>query len=88
MIVEAGMRIPADCILVEGHDITVDEAYYNDGKETIIKKDVAKIEEEQVDKWGDKVKFTPSNPDPFLLSKSLVLSGSGRAVVCAVGKHS
>ena len=28
-----------------------------------------------------------SNPDAFLLARSLVMSGSGRAVVCCVGKH-
>jgi hypothetical protein len=27
------------------------------------------------------------NPDCFLLSRSLVLTGSGKALVCAVGKH-
>jgi magnesium-transporting ATPase (P-type) len=38
ILLEAGMRIPADCILIEGQDITIDEAYYNEGAETIVKK--------------------------------------------------
>lgn len=56
-------------------DITVDEANYNDGRETIVRKSLS---------TGDNHR---DNPDPFLLSGSLVVSGSGRAVVCAVGKH-
>ena len=28
ILVETGMRIPADCILIDGIDITVDEAVY------------------------------------------------------------
>jgi magnesium-transporting ATPase (P-type) len=75
ILIEAGMRIPADCVLIEGNDITVDEAYYHDGVETVIKKNIATTENHLV------------NPDPFLLTKSLVQTGSGKAVVCAVGSH-
>jgi magnesium-transporting ATPase (P-type) len=75
ILVEAGNRIPADCILIEGNDITVDEAYYNDKKEVIVKKSLSTKDNHR------------DNPDPFLLSKSLVMTGSGRAIVCAVGKH-
>lgn len=32
IIVETGMRIPADCILVSGQDITVDEGIYHEGR--------------------------------------------------------
>ena len=28
IMVESGMRIPVDCVLIRGHDITVDEALY------------------------------------------------------------
>lgn len=39
ILIEAGMRIPADCVLIEGNDVTVDEAYYDaDGKERIVRK--------------------------------------------------
>jgi hypothetical protein len=54
------MRVPADCVLIEGNDITVDEAYYHDGVETVIRKQISTGENHFV------------NPDPFLLSKSLV----------------
>jgi magnesium-transporting ATPase (P-type) len=29
ILVETGMRLPADCILLDGIDITVDESLYN-----------------------------------------------------------
>lgn len=70
------MRIPADCVLIEGNDVTVDEAYYDpEGREKIVRKNVS---------TGDN---HLENPDPFLLTKSLVQTGSGRAIVCAVGKY-
>lgn len=76
-MVETGMRIPADCILLTGMDITVDEAPYFEDRETINHKKCSKgtvSENNHTD-----------NPDCFLLSDSLVMSGSGTAVVCSVG---
>ena len=32
VIVETGMRVPADCLLINGLDITVDEALYHEGR--------------------------------------------------------
>jgi magnesium-transporting ATPase (P-type) len=74
ILIEAGMRIPADCILIDGMDITVDETMY--GFSDSIKKNLSLGPEQHI-----------KNPDPFLLSRSLVRTGSGRAVVCAVGNH-
>ena len=71
------MRIPADCILLRGNDITVDEGMYYEDRETIISKSVSMGTLENNNHTA--------NPDPFLLSKSLVLSGSGVALVCCVG---
>lgn len=74
--IETGMRIPADCVLIDGMDITCDESLYNEDREVIVAKNISKGEEHHRE-----------NPDPFLLSRSLVMTGSGKAVVCAVGKH-
>jgi P-type Ca2+ transporter type 2C len=74
--IEAGMRIPADCILLDGMDIKCDESMYRGGRKESVKK-LSESNEQHVSE----------NPDPFLLTRSLVLSGSGRAVVCAVGKR-
>ena len=76
IIVEAGMRVPADCILIDGMDITADETAYNEGRTLVNKKQISKGQDHHRE-----------NPDPFLLANSLVMTGSGRAVVCAVGKH-
>lgn len=63
IIIEPGMRVPADCVLFQGLDITTDETLYHEGRETLIKK----------------VLFTGKNhrdnPDTFLLKQSLVRSG-------------
>ena len=73
--IEAGMRVPADCILLQGMDIICDESMYEGGSLSVHKK--ISINGEQ---------HVKENPDCFLLTRSLVRSGSGRAVVCAVGK--
>ena len=70
------MRIPADCLLIDGMDITADETVYNEGRTLINFKSISKGEESHRE-----------NPDPFLLTNSLIMTGSGRAVVCAVGAH-
>ena len=79
ILIETGMRVPADCVLIDGMDITVDEAPYFEDRETINAKSlsVGTLQENN----------HVSNPDPFLLADSLVMSGSGKAVVCAVGGY-
>lgn len=79
MIIEGGMRVPCDCILIRGNDINIDEAYYHDDRETVVAKSCSMG---TVDENNHTL-----HPDPFLLSKTLVLSGYGVAVVCAVGKY-
>jgi len=78
-MIEAGMRLPADCVLIEAHDVTVDEAPYFEDRESIVYKSVSLGSEDNNNHR--------ENPDPFLLSKSLVMTGSGKAVVCSVGKN-
>ena len=79
IMVEAGMRIPADCVLLSGMDVTVDEAPYFEDRETINNKSlsVGIVEDNN----------HTSNPDPFLLTDTLIMSGSGSAVICCVGKN-
>lgn len=76
ILLETGCRVPADCLLLDGQDITVDESMYY----------------EEVKKATPKIVATPenyeSNPDPFLLSNTLVSTGSGYAVVLCVGARS
>lgn len=76
MILETGCRVPADCLLIEGQDVTIDESFYDSENFRKVEKKVA-TEENVFD-----------NPDPFLLSSTLVATGTGLAVVCAVGANS
>ena len=70
--IEQGMRIPADCVLVEGTDIAADESAMTG-------------EPEQVEKAPVTEGTFVHNPNPFLLGNTLIVSGQGLAIVCAVG---
>ena len=74
ILLEQGARVPADCLLLEGQDITVDESMYNEELKKAVPKSAATEEN-----YGS---------DAFLLSNSLVATGSGKAVVLVVGKDS
>jgi len=69
---EAGMRVPADCVLIEGTDIATDESAMTG-------------EPEQVEKQSVTAQNYEHNPIPFLLGNTLVVSGQGLALICAVG---
>jgi len=56
ILLEAGCRVPADCIVVESTDLVVDEIFYHDEVPTPKKKTVCT--DENIDE----------NPDVFLLS--------------------
>lgn len=72
--IEAGMRIPADCVLVDGTDVATDESSMTG-------------EPEQVDKSVCNDSTYIHNPCPFLTGNTLVVSGQGTAIVCAVGSN-
>lgn len=71
---EAGDRIPADCLLLESIDLKVDEAYHNDDVKTIIAK-----HEVDADNKVD-------NCDAFLMAESLVVEGSGKAIILVISE--
>lgn len=76
----AGDRVPADCILIEEMDMFCDQSsYYEDDRKAAKFNQSA---EKQCSKDGTNHLL---NPDIVLLQGSTVLSGSGRAIVCAVG---
>lgn len=70
--IEAGMRIPADSILISGTDVSADESAMTG-------------EPDQVDKTPVTIDNYDHNPNPFLIGKTLIVQGQGLAVVCAVG---
>jgi P-type E1-E2 ATPase len=70
--IEQGMRVPADCILLEGIDVETDESAMTGEIEAVPKTGITDANYE-------------SNPNPFLIGKTLVNSGQGIAMVCCVG---
>lgn len=68
------MRIPADCILISGTDVEADESALTGEPEQVEKSDVTDLN-------------LIYNPHPFILANTLVASGSGVALVCAVGTN-
>lgn len=72
--IESGMKIPADCILMAGTDVAADESAMTGEPEQMEK---SAVTEDNVD----------HSPNPFLLANTLVASGQGVALVCAVGSH-
>jgi len=80
VLLEEGDRTPADCILIAEMDMKVDQKqFFPDklGAELAAKQCSYESKEEDIEK----------NPDMILLQDSIVMSGSGKAVVLAVGKH-
>ena len=66
--------IPTDCIVIEGTDLATDESPMTG-------------EPEQIEKNHVTADNYDSNPNPFLIGKTLIVSGQGTALVCAVGRH-
>ena len=75
-----GDRVPADCLLIAEMDMKVDQKQFfpdQQGSEMVPKQC----------SYGDAEQDITYNPDNVLLQDSIVMSGSGKAVVLAVGKH-
>ena len=77
VLLSAGDRVPADCLLIEEMDMWVDERIYYPERPNLAEKQASQ----------DGGKNHLENPDPVLLSGSLIMSGNGKAVVLAVGKN-
>lgn len=72
LILENGKNIPADCVLISSNDLSCDEASMTGESEA-----------------RRKAPLTAENlmqkPCPFVLKSSLIETGNGKAIVCAVG---
>ncbi|MEJ0039884.1 MAG: cation-translocating P-type ATPase [Gammaproteobacteria bacterium] len=80
IVVTEGDRVPADALLIEGHDIRVDESLLT-GESVPVRKRVAGA--------SDGGSVAPGGDDlPFMFSGTLVLSGTGLARVTATGERS
>jgi magnesium-transporting ATPase (P-type) len=79
--VQQGDIVPADCILIEEMNISVDESKY--GNSRAVEKEPSALTMGDDDEPDNHKK----NPDNCLLTGSMIMSGGGRAVVCAVGEN-
>jgi len=69
--IQQGNRIPADCILIEEMNITVDESMYktqSGGTTPYVAKEISHLNEDSTDNHKE-------NPDPFLYSDTKVMTG-------------
>jgi len=76
ILVNQGDKLPADCILIEGTGLILDESSQTGESEAT---------EKSVITMSDSKSF--KNANPFLLSGTIVKEGRGEAVVCAVGPN-
>lgn len=72
--IEAGMKVPADCIVIDGTDLATDESSMTGEPDNM----------EKVGITSDNFEY---NPNPFMYAATLVISGQGTALVCAVGTN-
>lgn len=80
VILNEGDRVPADALVLECHDVLVDESLLTGESVPVRKRAVA---------GQDKVEYRPGGEDlPMVYSGSLVVRGRGLAQVTATGPHS
>ena len=68
-------------------NVTVDESMYFKNKIDYVAKGISEVYREQQRKMDNEYHNHRSNPDPFLLSDSKVMTGQGKAIVCCVGDN-
>ena len=78
--VQQGDIVPADCILIEEMNISVDESKYGNSRSGEKEPSAVINDEDEPDNHK-------KNPDNCLLTGSMIMSGGGTAVVCAVGEN-
>ena len=71
--IESGSQVPADCVVISATDLTCDEAAQTGEPEDQEKKPVSLAQYKNI------------HHSPFLLAKTLVKTGEGRAMVLSVG---
>lgn len=75
ILIEPGCMVPADCVLIDGEGIETNETRCAEDRQKVAKETLTD---------DNKAKY----PNPFLIASTFVNVGSGRAVVCCVGKNS
>ena len=80
ILLNQGDRCPADCLLIEEMDMYVDQKqFYSEMQDSEMTEKQCSNNDVEMD-----IQY---NPDPILLQDSIVMRGTGKAVVLAVGEH-
>lgn len=80
VLLNQGDRVPADCLLIQEMDMHVDQKQFY--------RDTAGSERQQKECSNQDIeKDKDENPDPILLQDSIIMTGTGKALVLAVGQH-
>jgi P-type Ca2+ transporter type 2C len=90
IMLEAGDRVPADCLLIEEMDMHVDQRMYNLEDDLLTQRNEGDAQRDYTEKqcsYQEAAQDASSNPDNLLLQESIVMQGSGKAVVLCVGKR-
>jgi Ca2+-transporting ATPase len=87
MILEQGDVIPVDGVLIQGYNVSCDEAS-STGESDVVKKLPAEAVSQALLREPDTCDGTVAKIDPFLLSGARVVDGVGTYLVTAVGPHS
>lgn len=77
VLLSAGSRVPADCLVINSADLEVEEALEDEENSKKKVRKSAFIE--------NGYKVAGASNDPFLYADSLITKGSAKAVVCCVG---
>eukprot|EP00917_Polyrhabdina_sp_WS-2016_P002099 GHVP01004512.1.p1 GENE.GHVP01004512.1~~GHVP01004512.1.p1 ORF type:complete len:1229 (-),score=226.11 GHVP01004512.1:2318-6004(-) len=90
---QAGDEIPADCVVIRANEMELDESSLSGENDPICKKNLEEVLRQQIDRQDLLLEAKESElfriiDSPLLLSGSSVLSGSGDAIVIAVGANS
>ena len=84
VFLEAGQKVPGDCIVIESADLVIDETPNDATDEDQLK---SKGPYRSIQEYDDQGR-QPETGDPFLRADSMVSRGSCKAVVCCVGERS
>jgi len=80
ILINQGDRVPADCLLIDEMDMKVDQKHYYPDVPN------SELTPKQCS-YNDVQRDIDENPDAILLQDCIVMTGTGKAVVLAVGKH-
>lgn len=80
LIINEGDRVPADAVIISGDNIRADESLLTGESMPVRKKCTAEILDSAVHIGGD--------DSPHIFSRTLIISGQGRAIVLATGLRS